>query len=223
VAFADLIPLNTGDIVSGDLNPAKAWTAEVGYRGELGSYTHYDMSVFRTDYSDQFGRNGNIIQNVGRGLYQGLEIAADFALLSGVEAMLGNTPTREFGELKLFSNLTLLDAEFVSGPQDGKTPQYAPDFLIRTGATYEFGERFRASLVGTFVDNHFADDGNTANRYIPSYEVFDLLMEYKFTKQLALNAGVNNIFDEKYYSRIRSNGIDPANPANVFVGATLTY
>jgi Fe(3+) dicitrate transport protein len=89
--------------------------------------------------------------------------------------------------------------------------------------TYEYGEDFKLSLVGTFVDNHFADDGNTANRFIPSYEVFDLLAEYRITKNVAINGGINNLFDEQYYSRIRSNGIDPANPVNAFVGATFTY
>jgi Fe(3+) dicitrate transport protein len=223
IAFADLIPLNTGDSISADLDPAKAWTAEVGYRGYLGSAFKYDASIFRTDYDNQFGRVANAIQNVGRGIYQGVELAGQLALIEGTKRLIGCEPSKEFGELKFFANATLLDAEFVRGPADGKTPQYAPDYLIRSGVTYEYGEDFKLSLVGTFVDNHFADDGNTANRFIPSYEVFDLLAEYRITKNVAINGGINNLFDEQYYSRIRSNGIDPANPVNAFVGATFTY
>jgi outer membrane receptor protein involved in Fe transport len=35
--------------------------------------------------------------------------------------------------------------------------------------------------------------------------------------------GVNNVFDEDYYSRVRPDGIDPAPHRNYYVGAALEF
>jgi Fe(3+) dicitrate transport protein len=73
-----------------------------------------------------------------------------------------------------------------------------------------------------FVDDHFADDANTANRTVPSYTVWDLAGEVKVWKEyLTLFGGVNNLFDERYYSRVRSDGIDPAAERNVYGGVRV--
>jgi Fe(3+) dicitrate transport protein len=41
--------------------------------------------------------------------------------------------------------------------------------------------------------------------------------------RLRLLAGINNIFDEDYYARIRSDGIDPAYGRNFYAGASLEF
>lgn len=82
----------------------------------------------------------------------------------------------------------------------------------------------KLALMGTFVDQHFADDGNAANFRIPSYAVWDLTFEAKvFKSNVSVIAGVNNLFDERYYSRIRSNGIDPANGRNYYAGLAFSF
>jgi len=35
--------------------------------------------------------------------------------------------------------------------------------------------------------------------------------------------GINNVFDEDYYSRIRDDGIDPGADRNFYVGATVRF
>jgi Fe(3+) dicitrate transport protein len=40
---------------------------------------------------------------------------------------------------------------------------------------------------------------------------------------VSITAGINNLFDEDYYSRIRSDGIDPAYGRNFYAGFGFTF
>ena len=118
----------------------------------------------------------------------------------------------------------LLDAEFVSGPREGRAPQYAPGHVLRTGLTYRWIDRAKVSLQGTFVDSHFGDDANSANYVIPAYMVWDLTAEVKIYRDtVSLMAGINNLLDEDYYSRIRHDGIDPAYGRNYYLGLSFSF
>ena len=128
-----------------------------------------------------------------------------------------------FGSLSLYVNATLLDAEFVSGPLEGRTPRYAPDYLLRTGAIYRFGTRLKIAFLGTFVGDSFADDTNTAERFVPAHTVWDLTAEVKVYRDFSVNAGINNLFDEDYYSRIANTGIDPAQRRNFYGGFSVKF
>jgi Fe(3+) dicitrate transport protein len=74
------------------------------------------------------------------------------------------------------------------------------------------------------VDDHFADDANTANRTVPSYKVWDLTGEVAVWKDYVMFVGgVNNLFDERYYARIRTDGIDPAYERNMYGGVQVSF
>ncbi len=222
--YADVVPLNSGDTISTDLDPARSAMYEVGVRGTPLSWTRFDSSLFLATFKDQFGRVGSIIQNVGDSETYGLDLMTEFATVKLYDSLVGSRLADRIGNINLFWNAQFLNAEFTSGPVDGKTPQYAPDYVMRTGLTYDFARRFKMAFTGTFVDNHYADDANTANRFIPAYSVWDLTAEAEvISSRLSLVAGINNIFDEKYYARIRSNGIDPALPRNLYGGVVLKF
>ncbi len=222
--YSDVVPLNSGDTISSDLDPAHSTMYETGIRGTPLSWVRFDSSVFLASFTDQFGRVGSNIQNVGDSRTYGLDLMTEFATLRLYDSMTGANISDYLGEINLFWNAQFLNAEFTEGPVDGKTPQYAPDYVMRTGATYKFDQRYKLAFLGTFVADHYADDANTANRYIPSYKVWDLTAEAEIVpKYLSLVAGINNIFDEKYYARVRSNGIDPALPRNLYGGVVVRF
>lgn len=82
----------------------------------------------------------------------------------------------------------------------------------------------KLALLGTFVNKHFADDANSPNFRIPAYAVWDLTAEIKVYRDKAgLIGGINNLFNEDYYSRVRSNGIDPAYGRNFYAGAFFRF
>lgn len=222
--YADVVPLNSGDTISSNLDPAHSVMYETGVRGTPMSWMRFDSSVFLTTFTDQFGRVGSNIQNVGDSRTYGLDLMTEFAAVKLYDSVVGSRLSDYIGNINLFWNAQFLNAEFTEGPVDGKTPQYAPDYVMRTGVTYDYDARYKLAFLGTLVDDHYADDANTANRYIPSYRVWDLTGEAELIpSRLSLVAGVNNIFDEKYYARIRSNGIDPGLPRNVYGGFVLKF
>ena len=229
VTFADAVPLNTGDTVSSDLKAARSTAMEAGVRGRPIEPLLFDVSVFRMDFSDQFGRVGTNLQNVGRSKHEGIDIMTELELTSLLDQELGSDWLRSIGQISLHANASLLSASFTEGSQNGKTPQYAPSELIRAGLTYARSKDTKVALLGTFVSRHYADDANTESRAIPSYSVWDLTGEVKvLTWNQARDSasvlfGINNLFDQRYYSRVRSNGIEPASPRQLYAGLNVVF
>lgn len=222
--YQDSIPLGTGDTISADLHSATSRTFEMGLRGNPTHWLQFDTSTFAIFYDDQFGRVGTNIQNVGNSQTVGFDVASEVGAFSLLDELAGSDLEENLGNLQVFGNASFLNAEFVSGPLDGKTPQYAPNYLIRTGLNYRAFDLAKVAFQGTLVDNHYADDANSDQWQIPSYAVWDLTAETNFWgKQLSLVAGINNIFDKNYYSRVRSNGIDPGLPRNVYGGMIFRF
>jgi Fe(3+) dicitrate transport protein len=54
--------------------------------------------------------------------------------------------------------------------------------------------------------------------------VWDLTAELNLHQdKVSLLAGINNLLGEDYYSRIRSNGIDPAYGRNYYFGVAVKF
>ena len=239
--YTQAVPTDGTAVIPFDLEESKAWQYEVGFRGRPTPWVNWDASLFVLDFDDQIGRialpgGSSTVANVGRAVHQGAELSAELDFIGLADAMRGSTvsadgktsrPTlgEQFGALSLYANALLLDAEFVTGPQEGKTPRYAADYVFRSGLIYRAPkERFRIAFTGTFVGDSFADDANTAQRAVPGSMVWDLTAEAKVYKDvLSVNAGVNNLFNEDYYSRITDTGIDPAYGRNYYVGFSFRF
>ena len=219
--FSEAVPLGNGEVVNGDLEEGKSIEYEIGYRSRPQDWLSLDASAFLLSFKDQTGKvtHGGItsFENVGDSIHKGIDVSVTTDLLD----LISGTDT--CGSLDWYVNATLLDAEFTNGPNDGKTPQYAPDYILRSGFNYSYQDKAKISLGGTFLGDHFADDNNTANFNVPGYMIWDLTAEYKIHKNLRLLAGINNLFDESYFARVRTDGIDPANGRNYYIGASFEF
>lgn len=226
--FAETVPTGTNQVVNGDLEPGKAVQYDFGLRGSPAPFFHWDADYFLLVFKDQVGTIGNSVQNVGDSLHQGMELAAEFDLAGALDRLNGQKYSEQYGSLSTFASLTLENAEFYAGPSDSFKAQYAPAYNFRTGVQYAWRDRIKVNLTGTFVGEHFADDSETANRFIPSYKIWDLTAEALLAKNVldhvdvGLVGGINNIFDEEYYARITSSGIDPAYRRNLYGGVKVT-
>ncbi len=225
--FTQAVPTGSGQTANEDLQEGKSWQAEIGLRGEPLPYLYLDTSVFYMEFKDQIGTvgtTGAVVQNVGDARHVGWEITNEFDLLSWLNDLKGIQKENSFGSLNLFVNGMILDAEFTDGPNEGKTPQYAPEYLIKGGAEYQYPNRGKIRLAGTFLDDHFANDSNSASFFVPSYKVWDLTGELNVYKDSFLVfAGINNVFDEHYFARIRADGIDPVARRNFYGGAKIVW
>ena len=229
--YSDAVPLGVNDTISDRLNPGKTWTTEIGVRGTPTPWLNFDTSLFFIDYKNRFGRVGANFQNVGRSHTFGWDAAAELDIVGAIDRFASTRHGESIGAFSLYANVELLDAEFISGPVEGKTPQYAPDYLVRAGGIWRWKDRAKVALLGTFVGSHWANDNNGrfiasdpfSSGRIPSYMVWDLTAEVKVHKNVSVIGGINNLFDEDYYSRVRSNGIDPAYGRNFYGGLSLTF
>jgi Fe(3+) dicitrate transport protein len=163
---------------------------------------------------------------------------------SGKDVSVAPEPTRPL-QLIVFSNFQYLDAEFTEsdllapGTNQslvGNTPAYAPDFLWKGGITFQKEKCFRLTFSGVHVADQFFADNNRPNpasplgaaaivpAVIPSYTVFNFSSEWYLTKNVRLIAGVSNLADEKYYSRVFLNGlIDPAPHRTGYAGLSVEF
>ncbi len=252
--FTQAITPDPITVVEGDLNESFVWNYEVGFRGDPKPWLNWDTSVWLIDSSDQIGErtadNGNltIIENAGRAVTFGWDVAAELDFV-GLADELFNQPAElpapadeksgkksfapllaesnwvdRYGSMSAYGSLTLMGSEFVSGSNDGNTPAYTPDYILRFGLVYDWRDRIKVALTSSFIGSSFADDSNTAQRFVPAYDVWDLTVEAKvYRDTVSVFGGVNNLFNRDYYSRITSSGIDPSAPRNWYAGLKVEF
>ncbi len=203
---------NATTTVQGDINPSYIYNYELGGRGDT-THWNWDVSGYWVHYQNQVASSGTTIFNGRSAHYRGVETS-----LTRKDVL-----RRDAHALDLYANANLLDARYRGGSLEGKTPLYAPKTTVKYGAIYRNGEAWRTSLIATYVSGHYANDTNTDQYYIPSYQVFDLLAEARVAENWSVNGAVNNLLDKTYYSRIMSTGILPVPGRNFYVGANYKF
>jgi Fe(3+) dicitrate transport protein len=228
--FTESLVVPVGSVFTdGEVDPTTTWSYEIGWRGNPYPWLTWDTSLFLIDLDNKFGGTvvaggATVLRNVGRSINYGWDAALQFDVVGALDALNDTDNVNRFGSVSLYGNVSLLEAEIHGGSSDGFEPQYAPDYLLRTGVIYKWRDRVKVAFLGTFVDDHFATDDENPSRWIPAYRVWDLTLEAKLYKDhVSVLAGINNIFDEDYYARIRSDGIDPAYGRNFYAGFSFSF
>jgi len=225
--FTQSIPTGAAQVVNENLEESKGVQYDFGIRGRPVPFVSFDIDYFILSFTNQIANAGNTVTNGGRSRTHGVEFFTDIDLVGAYDYFNKTDYADTFGSVKPFVTLTLLDAEFTAGSFEGRQPRYAPKYNLRVGTVYEWRDRVKVSLLSTFVDDHFGDDAGTVTFNIPSYKVWDLTAEVSLLKNvknafdLSIFGGINNIFDEHYFSRVNASGIDPAYGRNVYGGVKI--
>ena len=215
IQFANLQAPPTTDVVDPDLKDAKGYNIDLGYRGKVKNYLQFDVSGYYLQYNNRVGTvtvsntggtpaTYRLITNVGASTSKGFEGYAEF---NPVRAFTTSTKT----DLIVFGSYGYTNATYSGDHKDaatkGKKVENAPMNIFRGGisAGYKgFLVTGQLSYVGeTFSDanNTVAPSANGNTGLIPSYTVTDLTATYKFSKGLNIKAGINNLTDERYFTR----------------------
>lgn len=229
VTFGQAIVAGSGTTVSGDLASGTSWQTDIGMRGNPTPYFTWDISLFYMEFDNQIGQLGTVITNVGDSVHKGVESFAELGITALHDDLQGTNLLGNYGGLTLFAAHMYLDAKFIAGGTTGalgnvvgNTPQYAPNYQLKVGTAYTYGKT-RIQFAGAYLDDQFGNDSNSANFYIPNYNVWDLTSNFQLTSGLSVVAGVNNVFNQRYFSRVRADGIDPADGTNYYLGGRLNY
>lgn len=249
VLASDLLPPATTDIIDPNLKDAKGFNFDLGYRGEIGNYLTFDVDYFYLDYDNRVGTLSR--SNLDGKIYQ-YRTNLGHSVSKGVEAYLEFSPTsawlkhQKWGNVSLFASLAAIDAKYldfqtttvsngqiIEGNLAGKQVENAPKKINRMGITYSkkgLSLSWQMSDIGsTFADasNTFAPNAAATTGLIPAYQVQDISGSFKFKKYAQLKFGVNNVTDERYFTR-RSGGypgpgILPADGRTWYVGLNLKF
>ena len=214
VNFNDLYTINTNIRIDSNLSDESGYNIDFGFRGNVKNILTFDASVYYLKYAD---RIGNIIKidnlstfrpytfktNISDSRTFGFET---FASLNLTEVF--NLPKHH--ELRWFNNVTIQDGRYVDSQEssiEDKKVELVPNFTLKTGFVYKVND-FSANLMYTYVGEQFSDAENTkvASQnalygLIPSYQVADISFKYHIQKLFTVETGVNNLLDEKYFTR----------------------
>jgi Fe(3+) dicitrate transport protein len=210
IQFANLQAPPTTDVIDPALKDSKGYNLDFGYRGKVKDFLQFDVSGYYLQYNDRIGTvtvtgGPRLITNVGNSSSKGVETYVEF------------NPVRAFSakatkaDLIIFSSYGYTHAEYSSNHKDantkGKKVENAPANILRAGITGGY-KGFLLTAQVSYVDETFSDANNTVavsgsaqTGLIPSYTVTDLTATYKFSKGLNIKAGINNLFDERYFTR----------------------
>jgi Fe(3+) dicitrate transport protein len=216
VTFSELTPSATTDSIDQNLKDASGFNADFGYRGTIGEVLQFDVSAYYMHYDNRIGNillNGNQFRtNIGTSYSKGLELFAETNLFKFFKKL------NKIGALNVYASLSFIDARYtrwddVSKLNDplktlvDRRVENAPNFIHRFGVNYAF-KQFSISYQLNSVGSAYADALNTenpnasaTNGKIPSYIVSDLSFSFRFMKNYTIRGGINNLTDERYFTR----------------------
>jgi Fe(3+) dicitrate transport protein len=246
--FADLTTPPTTDVVDVNLNDAKGYNIDFGYRGKVKNFLQFDVSTFYLQYNN---RIGVIAQQRQDGSFYNFRTNVGNSTSKGIESYIQFNPARAFttstnADLILFTSYGYTDAHYgnlkvvtkqgnslVESNLKDKKVENAPEHILRTGITAGYKGLLLTGQL-SYVSEAFADANNTItptanaqNGLIPSYTITDLTATYKFSKALNIKAGINNLFDERYFTRRAGGypgpGLLPADGRSFFVSVGAEF
>ena len=243
VLFSDLTGNPTLDEIDQNLQDAKGYNIDLGYRGRIKDYLFFDVSGYVLQYNN---RVGLITQQRLDGNFYNLRTNVGNSTSKGIEALVEFSPIKffkinpSFGNITVFASLAYINAKYenmrvvvkegnrlVETNLKNKRIENAPEQIYRTGITYS-KKQLTVTAQYSYVSEAFSDANNSRNPTvtgvngpIPAYKLLDVSGTYKFNEKFFVKGGVNNLMNEKYFTRRASGypgpGLMPAEPINFFI------
>ncbi len=244
VTFSDIRVVNPSFQVDPNISDEDGFTADLGFRGRFKDILTYDVSGFGLLYDNRLGEvlknetrinaageeieTGRIVRfrgNIGTAFIYGLESFGNWSLK---ETFL---PNLDKWKLNLFMNLALTQSEYLSSEEnnvEGNQVEFIPEVNLKTGLNFGY-ENLLGSLQYTYLSDQFTDATNAPQDVndnqrgiegaIPAYDILDFSLSYTY-KKWKLEAGVNNLLDNSYFSRRATGypgpGIIPSEPRTFY-------
>ena len=217
VLFSELTPSATTDVIDPNLKDASGYNMDLGFRGSLfKNKVKFDIGGFRLFYDNRIGtitKDGNPFRtNIGASVSQGVESYVELNVMQ----MFIDKKTNF--DLSMFGNYSYIDARYMrwdnpallSDPDKtikDKRVENAPKNILRAGLTLRYKELV-ATAQYSFVDEVYTDAANSVEPnstfttgLLPSYNVIDMNISYRFLDAYNLRAGVNNLTNTLYATR----------------------
>lgn len=209
INFSDIRVANPNIVVDSMMKDERGYTIELGIRGLQKQFFTYDVALFAVYYGNKIGlapKAGTTLKertNIGDALNVGVETFAEIDLIG----MLKDSAKQN---LNLFVNVAYINATYIRSKEPnyiGNKVEYVSPVILKTGLKYHVG-KVVAQLQFSYNSEQFSDatnavqpSGDAVVGLVPSYFVFDFSGKYSFSKAFQLEAGINNLTNESYFTR----------------------
>jgi len=239
--YANVTPADQLGIIDPDLKDSRGYNIDFGYRGQLQHLLKYDLDAFYVYYGNRVGTQTKVnssnqtylyATNIGDAVAKGIEAYASVSLIKGFNETSSS-------DLQLFNSFSYDHVRYISGIVTqgntnvnikGNYVEGTPEWINRAGLSF-LNKNLTTTLQFSYVGMNYSDANNTqfnvigASGKVPAYYVFDWSFNYNFFKNYHFTANVNNILNEKYFTR-RINmypgpGILPADGTTFNIGLGL--
>ena len=233
VNFNDIRVVNPNARVDSTLSDEKGYTIDGGIRGTVNSWMRYDLSIFYLKYNKRIGsvntksadnlENYRLRKNIGDSRNIGFESLIEGDLLKAF------TKGASKYKLSIYTNFALIDAKYINSldpsVRKDNLVEFVPPVLFRTGISFG-NSRFDIAYQFSHIGKQYSDATNTERSdraidgVVPAYQVMDLSANCRW-KWFTLSGSVNNLMNEKYFTRRADGypgpGILPSDPRGYYM------
>ena len=238
VTFSDVNIVNPSNAVDENIGDANGFTLDLGARGSFKNFISYDISFFSLYYKDRIGflyttippvnNLGQLRTNIGDAKILGLESVIDI----NFKKILNMGEQYSFN---YFINSSVINSRYTRAITNGivgNKVEFVPNVNLKTGVSFGV-DNFTSSIQYTYLSDQFSDAENSVSGdisgivgVIPSYDILDISASYKY-KFMKLELGVNNVLDNRYFTRRATGypgpGIIPSIPRNWYLTLQLKF
>lgn len=230
VTFADISIINPAFVINPNIKDEKGFTIDLGIRGDFKNIFSYDISGFNLFYNDRIGfvqkefEDGSVKSergNVGDAKIYGLETLIDININKLISEIDNNIFT-------FYINTSFINSEYVDSDKNGiigNRVEFIPKINLKSGIRLGY-KNILTNLQFTVLSDQFTDASNAVESnlsgvigQVPAYNVLDLSASYKY-KKLKFEFGINNMLDNKYFTRRATGypgpGIIPSPNRNIY-------
>ncbi len=213
VIFKDIIPGSVYELADKDLEDASGYNAEIGFRGSW-KFLKWDITGFYLQYNN---RLGTLAETDTAGTLTILRTNIGDSRTAGVEFfMQGDFDLGNHAYLSLFTSTSFMDAQYQdamirSGNENvqiqGNHVESVPSWISRNGLTFKYSVLSFSALY-SFTAESYADALNTrmpnasgSVGLVPAYELVDLNIGVRLSKQVTVQFNANNVLDKQYFTK----------------------
>lgn len=234
INFSDIRINNPNQQIDSNITDEKGFNADIGFRGR-GKRFSFDISGFFLYYDNKIGVINKKVNdyefvrfrtNLGKAYSSGAELFGEYNFKQ-------TDSSKTF--LSAFANIAYVYArygEHLEQAYSGKLVELVPPVTAKVGIKLTAG-KWTISYLTTYVHKHYTDgtnaefDPNAVVGIIPTYYVMDIGSTFKLNKYLTFKGGINNLTNNKYFTRRASGypgpGIIPADGINFYLTVGLNF
>lgn len=178
---------------SGDLlDPVEGQQFEVGVKAAITDSLNISAAYF------DLKEVNRPVAVVGESYYE----AEEEVQSKGFEVEISGEPTEN---LHLSAGYTYTETSYLNGDSEGDAfSTITPENMFKLTANYDFDQ---GPLTGWSLGGRVTSVSEFSSRGVeaPGYTVVDVMAQKDIGNGILLSAGIDNVFDEEYYTRVGSN------------------